>query len=594
MPEHLVLGAFKDRPLKGMSAKAVTQDGPTGISQYGCSNATPQEMPAGVVGAPSGRSGLRRSHAGKRRNGVTPHSAVRSLIQDVASLTVGDDRAGLIDQLRQLEELKCAIVGAQARIAVAFDVAERRAQADAGVPRSEQGQGVAAQIALARGESPSRGSRLLGLARALVTEMPHTLAALETGQLNEWRATVLVRETACLAAADRCAVDEELAADSGTFVGAGDRMITAAARTAAYRRDPESVARRVSRAVTERCVSLRPAPDTMTYLTALLPVAQGVGVYAALTRHADSQRSQGDTRTRGQLMADELVERTTGSPAGVCGVELQLVMTDRALLRGDSEPAHLTGYGIVPADWARSMLDPDQDCTPGQDSVSGPVSGSGQNTDPGQDRDRQHLLRPDGFLDADPSLEPVLPPDRGQDLKVWLRKLYTAPGTGDLLAAESRSRLFTAGQRRFIQARDRSCRTPYCDAPIRHYDHVVPWQNAGLTSLQNGAGLCEACNHTKEIRGWRAGTRAGPTHTMDLRTPTGHTYTSTAPPTLGSGPGTGPVAVEPGAGPHEVRAAADRARSAPHRDESANTSDEFVDRRYAAPPTFAAASALRC
>jgi hypothetical protein len=29
-------------------------------------------------------------------------------------------------------------------------------------------------------------------------------------------------------------------------------------------------------------VTIRPAPDTMTYVTALLPVAQGVGVYAAL------------------------------------------------------------------------------------------------------------------------------------------------------------------------------------------------------------------------------------------------------------------------------------------------------------------------
>lgn len=544
MPEHLVLGAFKDRPLKGMSAKAVPQDGPTGVSQYGCSNATPQDMPqdmpAGVVGAPSGRSGLRRSHAGKRRDGATPRSAVRSLIQDVASLTVGDDRAGLIDQLRQLEDLKGAIAGAQARIAVAFDVAERRSQAEAGVPREEQGRGVAAQIALARGESPSRGNRLLGLAKALVTEMPHTLAALESGQLNEWRATVLVRETACLTAADRCGVDDELAADAGTFVGAGDRAITAAARAAAYRRDPSSVARRARHAATERCVSLRPAPDTMTYLTALLPVAQGVSVYAALTKQADALRSTGDQRSRGQIMADELVERTTGSRAGFCGVDLQLVMTDRTLLQGDNEPAHLTGYGIVPADWARAALDPKQ--TPTADRA----------VDPGRFLSSAHVRAGKGVTGAgegvaghesaaqcgrtpasERSVQRGAVPDPELEHRVWIRRLYTAPGTGELLAADSRSRFFTTGQRRFIQVRDRSCRTPYCDTPIRHYDHIVPWQDDGPTSLQNGAGLCEACNHTKEIRGWRASTRAGPTHTMDLRTPTGHIYSSTAPPSLG-------------------------------------------------------------
>ncbi len=186
--------------------------------------------------------------------------------------------------------------------------------------------------------------------------MLHTLAALESGRLNEWRATLLVKETACLSAEDRCAVDEELAADTGTFDGMGDRAIIAAARTAAYRRDPRSVTRRGSHAAEERHVSLRPAPDTMTYLTALLPVAQGVAVHAALSRHADTLRSGRETRSRGQIMADTLVERTTGTPAGISGVEVQLVMTDRTLFQGDAEPARLPGYGMVPAAWARTML----------------------------------------------------------------------------------------------------------------------------------------------------------------------------------------------------------------------------------------------
>ena len=39
---------------------------------------------------------------------------------------------------------------------------------------------------------------------------------------------------------------------------------------------------------------------------------------------------------RGQLMADALVERTTGTPGGISGIEIQLVMTDRTLFQGDS------------------------------------------------------------------------------------------------------------------------------------------------------------------------------------------------------------------------------------------------------------------
>ncbi|WP_223935439.1 HNH endonuclease [Arthrobacter sp. StoSoilB5] len=429
-------------------------------------------------------------------------SAVGALLAVLGSFRVSADSAGLIDQIRGLENAKSAIAALQAKASVAFDLAQRHEQAAAGVPVSEQGQGVAAQLALARRESPNRGSRLLGLAKALVTEMPRTMAALESGQLNEWRATLLVKETACLSAEDRCAVDEELAPDTGTFEGAGDRAIIAAAKAAAYRRDPRSITQRGARAATERHVSLRPAPDTMTILTALLPVGQGVAAYTALTRHADSARSGGDTRTRGQLMADTLIDRLTGTPGGITGVDVQLVMTDRTLFQGDAEPARLQGYGIVPAEWARTLLakgksGSDENAEAGPESTAGPESSA------------------------------------REEFKVLLRRLYTSPASGELLAMDSKARLFPPRLRRFIETRDDTCRTPYCDAPIRHIDHVITWHDGGPTSLENGAGLCEACNQTKENPGWSAKTISGSRHQLEVSTPTGHTYQSKAPPLPG-------------------------------------------------------------
>jgi len=236
-------------------------------------------------------------------------------------------------------------------------------------------------------------------------------------------------------------------------------------------------------------VTLRPAPDTMSYLTGLLPVAQGVACYAVLTRAADTARAAGDPRTRGQVMADTLVtalgatpaqESTAGvpatpDPAGPAGsVSVQLVMTDRTLLAGDDEPAYLLGYGIVPAGWARDLL-------------------------------------------AD------------TDAEVFLRRLYTAPGTGRLLAADARARLVTGALRQVLIDRDQRCRTPWCDAPIRHHDHVVDHHDRGPTSASNGQGLCDACNHAKEATGWTSQTIEGPTHTVETTTPTGHRYLSTAP-----------------------------------------------------------------
>ncbi|SDX33802.1 protein of unknown function [Arthrobacter sp. cf158] len=442
---------------------------------------------------------------------------VSDLISLLGSVPFGSSSGELIEQISGLENMKSAISGLQARMAVAFDLAQRQEQAAAGVPASEQDQGVGAQVALARRESPNRGSRLLGFAKAVVTEMPRTLAALESGQLNEWRATLLVKETACLSVEDRCAVDEELAPDAGTFEGKGDRAIIAAAKAAAYRRDPRSAARRASHAATERTVSLRPAPDTMTYLTALLPVAQGVAAYAALTRAADSARSRGDSRSRGRVMADTLVERVTGTPGGFSGINLDLVMTDRTLFQGDSEPARLKGYGIVPAEWARTLLGTGNE----------PPNRQGQTGA----QEAPHRQVPAGLQEAPGGLPTTGAQD--DEFTVWLRRLYTAPATGELLSMDSKARLFPPRLRRFIETRDDTCRTPYCDAPIRHIDHIIPWHKGGTTTLSNGAGLCEACNHTKENPGWTTKLLSGEAHSMELSTPTGHTYQSTAPPLPG-------------------------------------------------------------
>ena len=185
----------------------------------------------------------------------------------------------------------------------------------------------------------------------------------------------------------------------------------------------------------------------MCLLTALLPVTAGVAVYKALTGHADTLRAAGDPRARGQLMADALVERTTGTPGGITGVEIQLIITDRTLFQADAEPAVLPGYGTVPAGWARTLITArsarPRGVAPAVPRGPGGAAGSGRRAD-------------------DPAFN------------LWLRRLYTHPGTGELVGMDSRARLFPPGLRRFIQARDDTCRTPYCDAPIRHLDHIIP------------------------------------------------------------------------------------------------------------------------
>ena len=115
--------------------------------------------------------------------------------------------------------------------------------------------------------------------------------------------------------------------------------------------------------------------------------------------------------------------------------------------------------------------------------------------------------------------------------RATLRRLYAHPRTGALVAMESRARLFPRGLAAFIELRDQRCRTPYCDAPIRHRDHARPWADGGPTSADNGLGSCERCNYTKEVSGWRVSTDLDENlaHTAEFTTPTGKTYRSEAP-----------------------------------------------------------------
>ncbi len=332
---------------------------------------------------------------------------------------------------------------------------------------------------MARRDSPVRGGRHVGFAAALVRELPRVLGALAAGETTEWRATLIVRETAHLSPAQRARVDEDMA---GRLGGWGDARTAHEARRLAHRLDPGGAAERAARAVSGRRVTIRPAPDAMSYVTALLPAAQGVACYAALhARAARAATDPADHRSRGQVMADEFLNRVLGSAGGggsqdlppLPDVEIHLVMTDRTLLDADQEPAQMVGYGPVPADLARRI------------ALAEPRS------------------------------------------RVWVRRLFTDPATGTLVATDARRRRFPHVTREFLLARDLLCRTPFCGAAIRHADHTVPVAGGGPTRGENGSGRCESCNYVKESPGWS--TEVGPDGTITITTPTGHRHRSRPP-----------------------------------------------------------------
>ena len=200
----------------------------------------------------------------------------------------------------------------------------------------------------------------------------------------------------------------------------------------------------------------------------------------ALRDHTDGVKATGDPRCRDQIMADTLVERLTGqATAADVNTELQIVMpVDAPLDTGNTAAAELECYGPLPADLARDIL----------------------TTSKG---------------------------------RLWWRRLYAAPVGGPIVGGDPPHRHFDGFLKKLIKLRDRRCRDPYCDAPIRHIDHIQRFSDGGLTIYPNGHGTCERGNYAREMPGCNIDAASsgldGQHHTIKITTPTGHTYLSRAP-----------------------------------------------------------------
>ena len=283
-----------------------------------------------------------------------------------------EDRLAL---LRELELLTRAAAGVGADLQVAFYTSQVAGQIAEGVAPSRAGKAVPDDLAQARLTSPYWGSRELTCAKALVREMPLTLGALRAGVITALQARVITEATTCVDATDRAEIDERLAP---RLAGASTREIGALARSLVYEVDPAGFVARARKAAADRGVSVRPCPDVMGLLSARLPAPQAIACYHSLRTTAEAMKASGDPRTLAQLMADVLFERLTGRTIidGV-DVEVGLVITDEALFAGTSDPAILLGYGPIPAQTARDLLNPTTEANTTNTNAAGASTSAG-------------------------------------------------------------------------------------------------------------------------------------------------------------------------------------------------------------------------
>ena len=104
---------------------------------------------------------------------------------------------------------------------------------------------------------------------------------------------------------------------------------------------------------------------------------------------------------------------------------------------------------------------------------------------------------------------------------------------GPIVGGDPSRRYFDGWLAKLIRLRDQTCRDPFCDAPIRHIDHITRHSDGGPTTFTNGRGVCARGNLIREMPGWQIKptdcTNHGQPHKIIITTPTGHHYLSRAP-----------------------------------------------------------------
>jgi hypothetical protein len=395
------------------------------------------------------------------------------LVDALGEVRTAPDARGMLNQVEALERIKCAAAAAQARITSDFDDDRQSRHPKHAVPDASLG----AEIGIACHRSPHYDRRKLNLSRALVDDLPYTLAALANGDIDEHRAEIIATGTSDLTREDRVAADAEIATEARAL---GDRELQMLVQRVVYRIDEAGAVRRREQAQARRRVSKRNLGDGTGQINAVVSDIHAAAIMNSLSERAALERKLGlaGDRSPTQLIADIFVERLTGqSTSTALPVNIDLVVSAETLFGDDDEPADIPDCGPVPASVAREMV------------IASP-----------EERTR-------------------------------IRRLFRFDETDRLVAMESTSRTFRGLATLLIRIRDRICRSPYCNARIRHGDHVTPVHAGGETTADNAQGLCEACNQIKESPGWRNRTVSGPfeQHEVEIITPTGHTIRSRAP-----------------------------------------------------------------
>jgi hypothetical protein len=392
----------------------------------------------------------------------------------------------LVDQVAALERVKSR--GEAAQLRAMAELAARPMFAgctEHGFTDARHGvRGAASVVSAELRLSPAAAVTRVALACELAGELPATLAALDAGRIDGYRARVIAEQTRPLGPVPELRRSVEAALLERAHKQTATQL-RSAARKAVLAADPASAAERHQKARAGRFVSA-PCPelDGMASLFIRMPAEDAVALYTAIDAAARLIRwtadtgstdtgtgvsaSGGDQRTLDEVRADVLaglgwsallsghlgcchpdcahVNQRLGNGRRGRPVCVNVTVAYTTLIGVDDQPAHLEGYGPITADVARRL------------------AGHG----------------------------------------VW-RRILTDPATGAVLDVGRQRYAPPPELADHVIVRDRSCRFPTCTRPAEScdLDHTIPWEHGGTTSAGNLGPVHRGHHNDKTHHGWQ-------------------------------------------------------------------------------------------
>lgn len=214
------------------------------------------------------------------------------------------------------------------------------------------------ELAVALSITSTAAQNLLERSLTLVHRLPRTLAALESGLIHVGHLWSLLERVAPITDAKvRARVEAEVLDWVAGRSLTTPPQLAGKVRRSVLRHDAAAAAQRLAKALRERGVFRRAGSrEGMAVFEALLTVPEVEALLDALGRYADALDDPHDTRTRGQKMADcllDLVLRPGEHAHAPVRAELTVVAAVATLLGGD-QPGGIGGEA-VPAEMVRAL-----------------------------------------------------------------------------------------------------------------------------------------------------------------------------------------------------------------------------------------------